>query len=204
MAVAQTAQQSTKLLRKQLKQQRASLSPARQRALSQQAALRLARSRPFRAARHIGLYLPVRGEADPTTLYHHYAHPLQHFYLPVLALSKQQGLVFVAWTEQTRFRKNRFNIPEPVMTASNTRSPTTLDLVITPLLGFDATGTRLGMGGGFYDRSFAFKRRLPKRTSPRLVGFAYAFQQASQLERQSWDVPLDAVCTDTQLLVFNH
>ncbi len=188
-------------LRKRLKKQRATLSKTEQQALSRQAVSHLRRSRLFRSARNIAIYLPVRGEADPTSL-RLCAHSYQRFYLPVLSPSSSQGLIFVEWSSTTRFRQNRFNIPEPLMASSPTLAPAKLDLVITPLLGFDHHGSRLGMGGGFYDRSFAFKRRRQPQTSPRLVGFAYQFQQVAQLDRQPWDVPLDAICTNTQLISF--
>ena len=190
-----------KQLRKTLKQKRASQAPALQKLRSRQAIEQLCQSRQFRAARHIALYIPVRGEADPTTL-KQCAHPRQQFYLPVLAPCPSQGLIFVRWDKQTRFRPNRFRIPEPVLRSSQIRRPSALDLVIVPLVGFDERGTRLGMGGGYYDRSFAFRRRNKSHKLPFLMGFSYSFQQTSPLERHWWDVPLDAVCTEQQIRVF--
>lgn len=184
---------STQDLRKQIRRQRAHLSKNVQKQLSKQAAQHLNRHRIFKAARNIALYLPVRGEADPCTLLQ-FAHPQQRFFLPVLSLSHNSHLVFVEWNRQTRFRKNRFNIPEPLLARRRMLSPRQLDLVITPLVAFDTQGSRLGMGGGFYDRSFAAKRYL-KHCQPLLVGFAYPFQQVDHLERQTWDVALDASCT---------
>lgn len=180
-------------LRKQLRRQRSSLSPSEQQLLSQQAVSHLRHHRFFRSARNIALYLPVRGEADPRNLLQ-YAQPKQRFFLPVLSLSHDSKLIFVEWSSQTRFRKNRFNIPEPLLARRRILSPRQLDLVITPLVAFDHYGSRLGMGGGFYDRSFAAKRYL-KHPQPLLLGFAYPFQQVARLEKQVWDVALDASCT---------
>jgi 5-formyltetrahydrofolate cyclo-ligase len=75
--------------------------------------------------------------------------------------------------------------------------PLALDLVLTPLVGFDHKGNRLGMGGGYYDRSFAFLLRRQNWKKPRLVGLAYDFQQLDKLPAKNWDVPLTAVATDT-------
>lgn len=70
-----------------------------------------------------------------------------------------------------------------------------------PLVGFDATGNRLGMGGGFYDRSFAFKRIQPQQR-PLLIGLAHSFQQLPQLPVASWDTPVDMVVTERAVFDF--
>ncbi|SKA67780.1 5-formyltetrahydrofolate cyclo-ligase [Thiothrix eikelboomii] len=180
-------------LRKQIKKQRAALPKLEQQRLSRQAVQHLSRHRLFRSARNLALYLPVRGEADPCSLLQA-AKPGQRFFLPVLSLGHHAQLVFVEWNRATRFRNNRFNIPEPLLGRCKMLNPQQLDLVITPLVAFDARGTRLGMGGGFYDRSFATKYYL-KQAKPFLVGLAYPFQKVDHLERQAWDIPLDASCT---------
>lgn len=184
---------STKDLRRQIRCQRSALAKAEQQQLSQQAVQHLSVHRIFRAARNIALYLPVRGEADPRPLLK-FARSTQRFFLPVLSLSRDSKLIFVEWCPKTRFRKNRFNIPEPLLAKRRILSPRQLDLVIMPLVAFDHYGSRLGMGGGFYDRSFAAKRYL-QQAQPFLLGFAYPLQHVERLERQPWDVSLDASCT---------
>ena len=194
----------TRQLRQQLRRQRATQSVKQQRALSARMVQHLQRSSLWCKARHIALYLPVRGEADPRKL-RQYALPHQRFYLPVLAPCRRGALWFVRWDEQTRFRQNRFRIPEPFAHYHQQRTARALDLIITPLLGFDATGTRMGMGGGFYDRTFAFKRfAKPYRQRPLLVGYAFDFQKVNGLTRQPWDVALDAVVTESGLQYFRH
>jgi 5-formyltetrahydrofolate cyclo-ligase len=59
------------------------------------------------------------------------------------------------------------------------------------------------MGGGFYDRSFAFLRRRQKWRKPSLIGAAYDFQEVERLKRNSWDVPLAGVMTETGLRLFS-
>lgn len=189
-------------LRKQLRRQRARLPQAQQQAYSKQAVQQLSRHRLFRSARNIALYLPVRGEADPRPLLKS-AHTKQRFFLPVLSLSRNSKLIFVEWNSKTRFRNNHFNIPEPVLARRNILSPRQLDLVISPLVAFDQQGSRLGMGGGFYDRSFAFKRWV-KHPKPALIGFAYPFQRVDCLDRQTWDIPLDGSCTADGLVLYKH
>jgi 5-formyltetrahydrofolate cyclo-ligase len=74
-----------------------------------------------------------------------------------------------------------------------------LDLVIVPLLGFDNACHRIGMGGGYYDRSFAFARRLRHISAPFMLGFAHEAQRVDQLPQRPWDVPMDAVVTQRKL-----
>ena len=108
-------------------------------------------------------------------------------------------LRFAPWRAGDAVEANRFGIPEPVAAADALLDPAELDLVVVPLVGFDARCHRLGMGGGWYDRSFAFRHRQP--APPRLVGAAFAFQQVAEgLPSEDWDVQLDAVCTDQSTL----
>jgi 5-formyltetrahydrofolate cyclo-ligase len=189
-------------LRRTLQRQRAALNPAEQAALSTQAVRHLHRQRTFRNAQHIALYLPVRGEADPRGLRRH-ALPKQHFYLPVLSPFRDSRLWFVRWDKTTRFRLNRFRIPEPYPDYRRSRPARWLDLVVMPLVAFDAQGTRMGMGGGFYDRTFACKRTHAQPQRPLLCGFAYDFQKVAYLQRQRWDIPLDQAVSDAGFFHFS-
>jgi 5-formyltetrahydrofolate cyclo-ligase len=76
-----------------------------------------------------------------------------------------------------------------------------MSLVVLPLVGFDANGQRLGMGGGWYDRSFAFRNEHP--APPWLVGAAFATQQVDAIAAEAWDVALDAICTERETLLVN-
>ncbi len=151
-------------------------------------------------ASKIGTYYSVRGEADPANLITEVKKESSNksFYLPVLSSDKQQGLLFGQLTSNTEFKKNKFSIPEPIFQESDLLSGEHLDLVLVPLLGFDKHGNRLGMGGGFYDRCFAFKKQ--KKNTTLLMGFAYDFQEIDKLSPESWDVRLDLIATETQLI----
>jgi 5-formyltetrahydrofolate cyclo-ligase len=104
------------------------------------------------------------------------------------------ALAFAPWRMGDPLVSNRFGIPEPDVAPSSLLAPADMSLVLVPLLAFDATGNRLGTGGGFYDRSFAFRLRTP--APPTLVGVGYAFQRVAELAAESWDVPLDGALTD--------
>ncbi|MFD0739176.1 5-formyltetrahydrofolate cyclo-ligase [Lysobacter koreensis] len=113
--------------------------------------------------------------------------------LPVL---HEDGLLrFAPWQPGDGLVSNRFGIPEPDLAPSSLLDAHDMALVVLPLVGFDAHGHRLGMGGGWYDRSFAF--RQGQAAPPWLVGAAFAAQQVDALDAADWDVALDAVCTET-------
>ncbi len=183
-------------LRYNIRRQRASLPLHTQQQLSRQIARHLHVSKIFRNARHIALYIPVRGEADPRFL-RQWKLPHQQFYLPVLSPFGENRLWFIRWDNNTRFRPNRFQIPEPLLKHRHSRPARWLDLVVTPLIAFDQHGSRMGMGGGFYDRTFAFKTTLKHHSRPHLTGYAYAFQQVGHLTRQPWDIPLNSVFSES-------
>ncbi|MCC5856616.1 MAG: 5-formyltetrahydrofolate cyclo-ligase [Ectothiorhodospiraceae bacterium] len=190
---------SRKQLREQLRSRRRALS-ARERV---QAAARLqhhlTRWPPFRRARRLAVYLPNDGEPDLRSLIRNCWAQRKQVYLPVLRPFGPPLLWFLEYRPGQRLLPNRFGIPEP-WPRERPVPPRRLDLVLTPLVGFDARGNRLGMGGGFYDRSFAFLNRHPGWCRPRLVGIAHAFQQVPELPASRWDVPLAAVATDRGLL----
>ena len=109
-------------------------------------------------------------------------------------------LRFAPWRAGEAVVPNRFGIPEPAIAPDSLLEPEALDLAVVPLVGFDIRCHRLGMGGGWYDRSFAFRHRQP--APPRLVGAAFAFQQVDgELPSEAWDVQLDAVCTDQSTIL---
>ena len=95
--------------------------------------------------------------------------------------------------------RNRFGIPEPDVRGGGLIAARDLDLVIVPLLGFDKACNRIGMGGGYYDRSFAFARRLEHISAPFMLGFAHEAQRVESLQVRPWDIPLDAVATQRRL-----
>jgi 5-formyltetrahydrofolate cyclo-ligase len=117
-------------------------------------------------------------------------------------IGKGQRLHFAPWQSGDDVQPNRYGIPEPVEPAE-LFEPFQLDLVLVPLLGFDRRGHRLGHGGGYYDRSFAFLKEQVRPTEPLLVGIAYAFQELPRIEAAKWDVALDFIATDRELIDCN-
>lgn len=112
--------------------------------------------------------------------------------LPVLRDSRK--LTFAPWCPGHPLVTNRYGIPEPDVDESALIAPEDMRLVIVPLVGFATSGHRLGMGAGWYDRSFAFRQHAA--APPWLVGAGFAAQQIDDIAHESWDVALDAICTE--------
>ncbi len=182
-------------LRKQLRAQRRALSDAAQKVASRDLDRRLRKLTPARRAGHIAFYLPNDGEISPLLTLRRMARQQHACYLPCLA---GKALIFRRFHPGQKLRRNRFNIPEPPQRRGNARPAHKLDVIFLPLVGFDTQGNRLGMGGGFYDRTLSHLPRQKTRR-PLLVGLAHDFQQVERLPVQSWDIPLDVIATDRRL-----
>ncbi|MGC8121819.1 5-formyltetrahydrofolate cyclo-ligase [Marinobacter sp. VGCF2001] len=182
-------------LRQTLRRKRRSLTFDEQARASENLALNLLKHPDLHRARHIGVYLANDGEIDPALYIQLARQKGIHFYLPILHPIYPGKLVFSRYSEGVQLQANRFGIPEPPFPRSRRKPAWALDAVLFPLVGFDESGGRLGMGGGFYDRTFAFSRLRPAM-APKLIGLAHDFQKVAQLPIEPWDVPLHSVVTD--------
>ena len=157
-----------------------------------------ARRYPFLLnSRHVAGFLPADGEMDPLPLMQHLWSLGKRMYLPVLVPFNSNHLWFAQFEPGDELAYNRYGILEPVR--RNLIKATALDLVLTPLVAFDTRGHRVGMGGGFYDRSFAFLQRRAHWHKPRLLGIAYELQKQHAITVDHWDIPLDAIVTEDAL-----
>lgn len=191
--------QSKQKIRKNIIQKRRQLSIEEQSDCSKKIAKQLNQSHHFLNAKHIAYYLPVFGEADPTFIHQYPTAVEKTFYLPIVIHEGGIRLLFAKISSDTRYQKNRYGIAEPIYSKNDLLPAHELDLVIMPLVGFDYKGNRLGMGGGYYDRTFAFKSTQQQQI-PILMGYAYDFQHIKQLQAESWDIPLDGVVTELSLI----
>lgn len=119
--------------------------------------------------------------------------PSIRYCLPMLHADRR--LRFAEWRSGAPLVSNRYGIPEPDVAPGQTFAASDLALLVVPLTGFDAAGNRLGMGGGWYDRSLAFRRA--QAPPPWLVGAAFSVQRAERVPTEAWDVRLDAICSET-------
>lgn len=184
------------ILRQQIRAARAALSPDFCRDAAHALVERVALLPVFRQAQHIAGYRAIKGEMDPALLLAAALAAGKQVYLPVL-FGKTEPMRFAPYVPGSVLKANRLGIPEPAVGVDELLAPHALDLVLTPLVAFDVHGNRLGMGGGFYDRTFAFCHTPGPR--PFLLGLAYELQKIPPFERQPWDVPLDAVATEAAI-----
>lgn len=157
----------------------------------------------FRSAKNIACYIAVDGEIDLGPTIQIALKMGKKVYLPVLMPYRYNRLWFAAYSSGMAMSPNRFGIPEPEMVARQRTSNLTLDLVLTPMVAFDGKFNRLGMGGGYYDRTFAFLRHRKHWKRPFLLGVAYSFQETTSIVPNNWDVPLGGIATNKSITI-NH
>ncbi|WP_422136713.1 5-formyltetrahydrofolate cyclo-ligase [Endozoicomonas sp. ALD040] len=183
-------------LRKQLRSNRQSLSAEQQLTAAKKLSSVVCNSEAFRHSQHIALYLANDGEIDPGFIAEAIWEQDKFCYLPVLDQEQPEKMYFQLYRPNTRMVENRYGIAEPELDLEKTVKAEALDLVLMPLTGFDEQGNRLGMGAGYYDRTFAF---LENRSKPILMGLAHECQKVSSIPAADWDVPMKSIATEKQL-----
>lgn len=186
-------------IRKQLRSQRRSLSAEQQYILSEKITAILSVQPFFLRAKRLGIYLANDGEVDPSTIVGICQKSSKQCFLPVIHPLKTPRLHFARYRQNSQLIANRFGILEPSLRTTKMVPPWSLDLILMPLVGFDRRGNRLGMGGGFYDRTLAFTAR-GQHPAPRLVGLAYSFQELESISPQIWDIPVDHIITEQEII----
>lgn len=191
-------------LRKQIRQQvrkaRQQLSAEAQHQAAEALVQQAKQFPELQQALHIALYLSNDGELDTAALLQYLQQQGKTLYLPVLHPFTAGYLLFQRYDAQTPMHLNQFGIREPKPDVTAIMLPAQLDVIFMPLVAFDVQGQRLGMGGGFYDRTLSV---LPKTSQkPLLVGLAHQCQQVETVPTEPWDVPLPLVLTPNQLWDF--
>lgn len=147
----------------------------------------------FNQSKRIACYLSIKDEFDASLIIKTIWQAHKECYLPALT-EKENRLMFVRYHEGDALCPNRYSILEPA-NLSQVVTPENLDIVITPLVAFDSQGHRLGVGGGYYDRTFSFLQ-LSAHKKPFFMGLAYAEQQADLLPSDPWDIALNGAITE--------
>lgn len=190
-------------IRKQLREKRKALSEIEQNNNSQQAFEHfksfIEQQTSQNKAMNIALFLSQDGELDTQQCIEYLWQTENHqVFLPVLETHEDLHMAFVAYTPQSIMKNNQFGILEPDEPHKHHLTGEKIDLVLMPLVGFDSEGNRLGMGGGYYDRSFSFKINQANQ-KPLLIGWAHSCQQVDKLPKEPWDVPLNGIITEDGL-----
>ncbi len=150
---------------------------------------------PLKKSSVVAAYWPLPHECNPAPLLHHLAHAYKNITLPRI---EGDRLIFVAWTPDARLEPGPLGTTQPTA-----KAPILLpDYIITPLVAFDKKGTRLGQGGGFYDRTFqSFAKQGHAFT---VIGYAFDCQYVDFIPQDTQDYPLDYVITPKTLYDFRN
>ena len=181
-------------IRQQIRQRRRALTPEQQTQFALQAADRMMAYTPVLLAQTVAVFLSFDGELDTRPLIDQLWRAGKRVYLPVLHPFSPGNLLFLHYHPSSDLVVNRLNIREPKLDVRDVLPLSQLDVLVTPLVAFDAAGQRLGMGGGFYDRTLQNWRQ--HRLQP--VGYAHDCQQVDALPTEQWDIPLPAVITPSK------
>lgn len=180
-------------LRRQLRAARRALTAEQQIQAGRDLAEIILRQPSLAESQHVALYLANDGEIDPGILISRLWEQGKRCYLPVIAKDNGRVLSFITYQPETLLIKNKYGIPEPEYKEKFIIPPQELDLVLMPLTGFDEKGRRLGMGGGYYDRTFEFIRTAGK---PLLTGLAHECQKVANIPTEHWDIPMAGIATN--------
>lgn len=198
-------------LRKTIRNRRRLLSAVQQTAAAHGLLAQLQSVPAFLAATKIAMYLINDGEIDPIKVMKWCWDNSKQAYVPIVVEEKKNTLLFAKVNAQTEYTENRFGIREPIVEQEQIIQAQSLDLVLMPLVAFDQSGNRLGMGGGFYDTTFAFLKKAPiKKTTqemtdkPLLIGIAHEIQKVENISAEHWDIPLSTVVTDKCVYTLNR
>ncbi len=188
---------SRQTLRKTIRQLRLSLEREKQihagKTLVQQCAL----LPEIQHAQHIALYLAADGELDTAPLINWLWQQDKSVYLPVLHPFSPGHLLFLHYDKQKSLVPNQYGILEPKLDITDLKPLKELDIIFTPLVAFDNNGQRLGMGGGYYDRTLSGWFNSGEGAKP--IGLAYDCQQVEQLPSEAWDIPLPKIVTPSKI-----
>lgn len=182
---------SRQAIRNQVRLRRRELSEAAQYHASHALLHHLHHDHSFQTARHVALYLAFDGELDTRPLIEYCWQQGKQVCLPILHPFRRGHLLFQRYTQQTQMIRNRFNIAEPKLDSRYVCPLRQLEVIFTPLVAFDSQGNRLGMGGGFYDRTLA----LAADYQLKAIGLAHNLQHYHALPTDSWDIPLTQIIT---------
>lgn len=195
-------------LRRQLRDQRMALTAKQQTVAAQQLCAHV--TPLLQGAKCIAAYLTNDGEISPHAIIQWaWQHQIQ-VVLPVLhpfVPWRKGALIFVEYTPETVLHPNRFGILEPRANISTLCPIHLIDHILVPLVGFDHLGNRIGMGGGYYDRTLAgiMQNQVgylahPVDRQPALLGLAHSLQQVANLPHASWDIPMSHIVTEQKCI----
>ena len=183
--------------RKELRLRRKQLTSDYRESASLKIAENLIGSGILSTSKNIATYLRNDGEVDPLYISKNHTFESCNFYIPIINDQHDRTLKFGKYDQNHQFKKNKYGINEPV--DPNIVSIALLDAVLFPLVGFDRNGNRIGMGGGFYDKTFEFVA-TKKKNKLKLIGLGFSIQETSNIPNRAWDLPLQYIVTEKEFI----
>ncbi|SJL85255.1 5-formyltetrahydrofolate cyclo-ligase [Vibrio palustris] len=190
-------QQSRQDIRSHVRTLRQKLTPQFQQSAAEQLVKQCVTSQAFIDSQHIALYLSNDGELDTAPLIQALWLQGKSLYLPVLHPFAKGQLLFLHYTPQSTMVDNCFGIAEPKLDQRAIIPAQQLDLICTPLVAFDSQCQRLGMGGGYYDRTLS--RWFATGVGAKPLGLAHDCQRVDNIPIEPWDIPLPQIITPTHI-----
>ncbi len=188
-------------LRNIVRTRRQQLSPSFQKQASQLLKLQLTKHPKIINAKRIAFYLANDGELNPNEFIQWCWQQDKEVYLPVFHPFTKRNLLFIRYEKHTKLIKNYFGIYQPKLDVTKVCPVINIDVVCTPLVAFDKSGARLGMGGGYYDRTLAawHEQHLANKAQDIMhpIGIAHDCQQVDSIPMECWDIPLPEIITPT-------
>ncbi|MBA6257095.1 MULTISPECIES: 5-formyltetrahydrofolate cyclo-ligase [unclassified Colwellia] len=188
------------VLRQEIRYQRSLLNADQQAEQSLLLSKRLIKEKVVKGVKHIAIYLANDGELNTQPFINWCWESNIAVYLPVIHPFSQGNLLFLHYTETSALIKNKYGILEPKLDVRHIITVANLDIIFTPLVAFDRYGNRLGMGGGFYDRTLATwyaQYKQNQQTKPLPIGLAHDCQKVDNIPSETWDIPLLKIITPT-------
>ncbi|MBL4941364.1 MAG: 5-formyltetrahydrofolate cyclo-ligase [Colwellia sp.] len=212
-----TKKNTRTLIRQKLQSKRKTLTANFQKKAAQALLFTLKNDTSIKEAKHIALYLANNGELDLQPFIQWCWQQNKQLYLPVVHPFAKGHLLFLSYLPNSTMVINRYNIKEPKLDVRAIIPVQQLDIILTPLVAFDSTGARIGMGGGYYDRTLAkwYEHYLQGKShqgkkdfqnkqfplSP--IGIAHDCQQITKVPHEAWDIPLPKIITPTRVIKVN-
>ncbi|MEQ9876779.1 5-formyltetrahydrofolate cyclo-ligase [Pectobacterium aroidearum] len=187
---------SRQQIRQAVRQNRRLLTPEQQALFALQACERVMTHPEIIRAESVAVFLSFDGELDTSPLIQQLWQQGKRVYLPVLHPFCAGHLLFLRYAPDTELVRNRLKIMEPRLDVRQVLPLPQLDILLTPLVAFDHQGQRLGMGGGFYDRTLQYRKQMS--CGPYPIGLAHDCQQVDALPVESWDIPLPEIITPSR------
>jgi len=192
------SEETTQLLRNKLRQRRRDLPDATRSAHDQAIRQHLLQAIRSQSVSAIACYWPFDGEPDLLPLCKQLMNDDCKIALPVVSGHNDCSMNFYRWDAGTPLRQNKYGISEPPKTVSMPLAG--FDMLLMPLVAYDNTGNRMGMGSGYYDRHL---ESLRDKQRPLRIGIAYSLQEVDPISRNDWDIPLHGLVNEHGWIAFD-